>query len=167
MTHPAAIAIEQLLADCDIKKTRRGGPGGQHRNKVESAIVITHLPSKIIGQAGERRSQHENRAVAIERLRLNLSLAIREPVTTDQQTSDLWQSRRKGQQFSVSLEHHDFPALLAEALDFLAVADFEVTIAAERLKVSASQLVKFLKSFPPALQLLNNERESRGLNRLQ
>lgn len=167
MTHPAAITIEQLLADCDIKKTRRGGPGGQHRNKVESAIVITHRPSKIIGQAGERRSQHENRAVAIERLRLNLALAIREPVTADQQTSARWQSRRKGQQLSVSLEHHDFPALLAEALDFLAAADFEITMAAERLKVSASQLVKFLKSFPPALQLLNGERERRGLSRLQ
>ena len=81
--HPAALPVEKLLTDCEIKKTRRGGPGGQHRNKVESAIVITHLPSKIVGQAGERRSQHENREVAVERLRLNLAVGWRSHTTDD------------------------------------------------------------------------------------
>ena len=90
--HPAALPVEKLLTDCEIKKTRSGGPGGQHRNKVESAIVITHLPSKIVGQAGERRSQHENREVAVGRLRLNLAVGWRNPLIDEQAPSELWKA---------------------------------------------------------------------------
>ncbi|MCY2992774.1 MAG: peptide chain release factor-like protein [Planctomycetota bacterium] len=54
MIHPAALAIDQLLRECQIVRTRRSGPGGQHRNKVETAVVITHLPSGVKGEASER-----------------------------------------------------------------------------------------------------------------
>ena len=46
-----------------------GGPGGQHRNKTESAVRLTHPPTGVTVTATERRSQHENREVALERLR--------------------------------------------------------------------------------------------------
>ena len=156
--HPAALPVEQLLADCEIKKTRRGGPGGQHRNKVESAIVITHLPSRIVGQAGERRSQHENRETALDRLRLNLAIGVRQPVLDDQAPSQLWQSRVAGGKLSVSPQHTDFPSLLAEAMDFLQATDFDVGQAANRLSISNSQLVKLLKLAPAALRWLNVNR---------
>ncbi len=162
--HPASLSLEKLLLDCDIKKTRRGGPGGQHRNKVESAIVITHRPTSVIGQAGERRSQHENRAIAIERLRVNLALAVRVPVSPDQSPSELWLSRLKGQKISVSDQHTDFPAVLAEALDFLVACEFDVVTTASRLGISSSQLVKLLKSAPPAFQYLNDQRKERDLS---
>ena len=131
--HPARLSTRELLLECEIKMTRRGGPGGQHRNKVESAVVITHLPSQLIGQAGERRSQHENRAVAIDRLRLNLAMGIRRPIQTDLSPSELWQSRVTGHRISVSSQHHDFPALLAEALDFMFSGNFEMSAVAKRL----------------------------------
>jgi hypothetical protein len=165
--HPASLPPEKLLLGCDIKKTRRGGPGGQHRNKVESAIVITHRPTSIIGQAGERRSQHENRAVAIERLRVNLALGVRDPVSPEQSPSELWRGRVKGQKISVSDQHADFPAVLAEALDFLAACEFDVVATAERLAISSSQLVKLLKSVPPAFQYLNDQRQVRDLSVLR
>ncbi len=165
--HPAGSPIEQLLVDCEIKKTRGSGPGGQHRNKVESAIVITHSPTQIVGQASERRSQHENRAVAIERLRQNLALGIRLAIEPNQIPSDLWSSRLKGQQISISVQHPDFPALLAECLDFVAATEFDIGTAAIRLRVTGSQLVKLLKSFPPAFQWVNRSREERGLGRLK
>jgi protein subunit release factor A len=59
---------EKLLAECDVTTFRASGPGGQHRNRRESAVRLRHRPSGIVVVATERRSQHQNRAVALERL---------------------------------------------------------------------------------------------------
>ena len=125
MPHPAALSLDDLLADCDLRRTRRGGPGGQHRNKVETAVVITHRPTGISGQAAERRSQDLNRQMAIQRLRVNLALEVRTPPGAESLASDLWLSRVRGGKITVSPEHDDFPALLAEALDRLAACDWD------------------------------------------
>lgn len=63
---------ETLLAQCRIETFRAGGPGGQHQNKAESAVRLTHLPSGIVVTARESRSQHRNRKVALARLREEL-----------------------------------------------------------------------------------------------
>ncbi len=165
--HPAGLPINQLLADCEIQRTRRGGPGGQHRNKVESAIVITHIPSKIIGQAGERRSQHENREVAVERLRLNLAIGLRTKVGEAQLPSELWRSRIIARKIAVSPQHADFPILIAEAMDFIEASHFDLSRAGHRLAVSNSQLIKFVKSVPAAFTWLNENREKLGLRSLK
>jgi protein subunit release factor B len=58
----------------DLKITfyRSSGPGGQRKNKVETAVRITHLPTGIIASATESRSQAQNRALALERLAVKL-----------------------------------------------------------------------------------------------
>jgi hypothetical protein len=165
--HPAALAVEDLLAQCEITRTRRGGPGGQHRNKVETAVVIEHRPTGTRGQASERRSQDLNRQEAIQRLRVNLALAVREQAGENQQPSTLWKSRSGGGQLHVSGSHADFPALLAEAIDCLAACGWDASAAAQHLHVSASQLVKFLKVEPAALAQLNAARREQGLKPLQ
>ena len=165
--HPSQLSIEKLLENCRVERTRRGGPGGQHRNKVESAIVITHQSTGISGQAGERRSQHENRNVATERLRLNLAVGYRVTRSLAVPPGELWKSRTSGGKISVSTTHHDFPSILSEALDYLAGAEFELSAVAKRLNVSSSQLVKLLRSFRPAFEYVNAEREKRNLGRLK
>lgn len=164
--HPAALSAEELLADCDIQRTRRGGPGGQHRNKTETAIVLTHRSSGISGQASERRSQAANREVALFRLRLNLAIAIRSE-TPSQAPSELWCGRVAGGKISVSENHQDFPTLLAEALDQIIAHKFELGVAAKALGVSTSQLVKFLKRCPEAWQYVQRCRVDNGLPRLK
>lgn len=164
-THPAGLPGERLLADCDVKFLRRSGPGGQNRNKVETAAVITHRPSGLVAEANERRSQAENRRAALFRLRLRLALEIRSGSIPDQ-PSPRWRSRCRGGRIAISREHDDFPALLAEAIDVVAALSWDVKAAAGRLGCSASQLTKLLKDEPRALGLVNQARHAAGLRPL-
>ncbi len=166
MPHPAALPESELLAACELTRTRRGGPGGQHRNKVETAVVITHLPSGVSAEANERRSQAENRKVAIQRLRVHLALAIRGSVDTSQAPSDLWRHYTSRGKLAVSSTNSDFPAVLAEAMDYLAEAKFEPAAAAQRLGVTSSQLLKLLQTEPAAWGWLQENRRRLGLRTL-
>jgi hypothetical protein len=163
MPHPAALPIDALMADCRVTRTRGSGPGGQHRNKTETAIVITHLSTGLRGEASERRSQAENLAQAKFRLRLELALGVRNGSDDADEPSPLWRSRVAGERIAVSSTHDDFPAILAEALDLLAAAEWSAPMAAERLGISTSQFVKLLKQEPRALGRLNAEQAARGL----
>jgi protein subunit release factor B len=58
---------------------RGSGPGGQHRNKVETGVRLTHLPSGVTVTATERRSRARNRAAALERLARRLAQMNRKP----------------------------------------------------------------------------------------
>ena len=160
MSHPAQWPVERLLAECELKRSRGSGPGGQHRNKVETAIVVVHLPTGLRGEASERRSQEQNRQQAILRLRVKLALEIRQAPAL--QPSELWRQRASDGRLSVSAQHDDFSALLAEVLDVMVAEAYSLPAVAKRLRVSASQLVKFLKVEPVALANVNRERHSRG-----
>src|SRR5262245_24347930 len=81
-----ALTDEQLLAQCDVDTYRASGPGGQKRNKTSSAVRLRHTPSGLLVIAEESRSQHENKARALRRLRQALYLKLREPVSEEEQT---------------------------------------------------------------------------------
>lgn len=65
---PATVRVEWLKA---------GGPGGQHRNKTETGVRLTHLPTGVVVRAVERRLRAQNLAVAWDRLRARLESLAR------------------------------------------------------------------------------------------
>ncbi len=158
--HPAAIDPARLLDECEQRFTRRSGPGGQNRNKVETAVILRHRPTGLVAEASERRTQGENRDRALFRLRLAMALEIRRPMA--EVPSDLWRSRCRGGKLAINPSHDDFPALLAEALDALEAHDSDAKSAASALGCSTTQLVGLLRDEPRALALVNARRADRG-----
>ncbi|HYE57587.1 MAG TPA: peptide chain release factor-like protein [Rhodothermales bacterium] len=71
---------DALLAECDVDTFRAGGPGGQHQNKVESAVRLTHRPSGLVVTARQSRSQYRNRQLALAELRRRLEERARPEV---------------------------------------------------------------------------------------
>jgi hypothetical protein len=169
--HPAALPLDSLLRAVEFRTSRGPGPGGQHRNKSDTMVRVTHRPTGIGAQAGERRSLEMNRRNAIHRLRLNLALQIRcEPEGWSRVGDDPgswrpsahWQERVRRGRIAVSASHEDFPAILAEALDVLARHGDDVGRTARSLGVTSSQLVKLLAVEPAALAAINSRRRASG-----
>jgi hypothetical protein len=129
-------------------------------------VILTHRPTGTIAQASERRTQGENRRVALHRLRLELALTIRRPIRHEADhpysPSPLWRSRCRGGRLNVNPLHDDFPALLAEALDVSSARDDDPKDAALLLGCSTTQLIKFLKLAPRALGFVNERRRVAG-----
>ena len=162
--HPATLTAEQLQSQCEVRRTKGSGPGGQRRNKVETAVVVTHLGTGVAAQASERRSQEANLRVALKRLRVKLAVGYRTATEAGSHPTLLWRSRARGGRVEVSVDHDDFAALLAEALDVVAMVGFDLREAGDCLGVSATQLLKLIKKGPAgALGDLNRGRAARGL----
>lgn len=165
--HPAGLSDDALLGQCVVRRVRRSGPGGQHRNKVETGIQLVHGATGLTVEASERRSQAQNRTVAIRRLRVMLAVEVRCAIPKGASPSSLWQSRCAGGRVRVNPEHADFAPLLAETLDVIAAEKWNVQSAAARLGCSTSQLTRFVALEPGAIGKVNAARSEVGLRPLR
>jgi protein subunit release factor B len=85
---------ESLERDCDLEFFVAGGPGGQHRNKVETGVRLTHRPTGLVVTATERRSQSANREAAYERMAEKLE-KLQRPRKARKATKPTTSSKRK------------------------------------------------------------------------
>lgn len=165
-SHEVLLTDDQLVAECDVGRLRRGGPGGQHRNKVETAVRIEHRPTGVVAEANETRSQERNRREAIARLRLSLALSVRSANIPNADLAAIWHEHRRGDRMPTTANSKSGPSLAAHVFDELAEFHFDVGDAATALKVTKSQLFKFLKSNGQVWQALNTARAAAGLSPL-
>lgn len=165
--HPAALDPDELVKACTTHRSKGSGPGGQHRNKVQTAITLTHTPTGVMASASERRSQAENTRVALRRLRVNLALETRGDYLLAQGPSTLFTRRVKQGRLSLNPDHADFPAILAEVLDLLWLKQGDVAAAGLLLDISPTQVIKLLRHEPRALAMVNQWRANRGQHGLK
>ena len=138
-------ADEQLLAECTVETCRASGPGGQHRNKRDSAVRLTHGPTGVVVTATERRSQHENRRVAVRRLRRAIAVRVRVPAEANAPPAGpLAEALADPRWPRVGQKAPTYLVAAAQVLDRLEAAEGKVSDAAAGLGVSTASLGKFL-----------------------
>ncbi len=158
--HPSRQPLDVFLRDCQLTMTRRSGPGGQHRNKTSTAVVMLHEPTGVLGEAAESRSQATNRTNAVARLRTTLAVVVRcQPTSGPFGEADAELRRRhRGRNVWVGERNEQRPAVISLVLDDAWMAAGNLQGVAEQWQTTASQLLKLLRSHTPALDYLNRMR---------
>jgi len=135
----------ELLNQCDVDTYRASGPGGQKRNKTDSAIRLRHNPTNLMAVANESRSQQDNRRRAIKRLRLTIALQMREPIDLEnhQPRPDLADCLREFGKLRVGKRDRRYIFVVAELLDCLEACHGRVSPIAKLLGISTANLVAF------------------------
>jgi hypothetical protein len=164
-----ALTDDQLLAQCVVDTYRASGPGGQKRNKTSSAVRLRHPPSGLLVIDEESRSQHENKARALRRMRQALFLKLRDELPDADKTPhalfvrpELAAVRTPAGRVEARRKDPRFWPAAGLVLDVLDVASARVSDAAKLLGISTGNLVDFLGADPKLWEQANVLRQRHG-----
>jgi hypothetical protein len=162
---------DALIAQCEVDRYRASGPGGQHRNKTESAVRLRHKLSGVTAIGEDSRSQAENKVHAVRRLRSAIALEVREPIALDGfapsarlaalvagGTAPLGAKTR---------QTGEFWAAIGELLDLLVAGNLEIAATAQRLGITTGALSKLLLHDDQVARTVNDLRRSKGMRPLR
>ncbi|KAH1105658.1 hypothetical protein J1N35_009426 [Gossypium stocksii] len=167
---------EELMRQCELNTFKASGPGGQHRNKRESAVRLKHLPTGIIAQAVEDRSQHMNRASALARLRTLIALKVRNPVSLESYSPppELLQIlprnstlRRSDSGPQIGPNNPKFILGMQALLDLIFAVDGSISDAAKLLGMSTGALSRLIQLDDSLRKAVNELRASKGMKPLK
>jgi len=150
-----------LLNDCRQERYRAGGPGGQRRNKVETAVRLHHRPSGLVSQAEESRSPEVNRVRALRRLRERIALELRTPFDLEAPSlpAEFLAQRNRDGGLSVNRSNRAYPVIVATVLDALESAAGSYPAAARALGLTTSQVLRFARSDPHIWRAVRQARQ--------
>ncbi len=156
---------DRLLAECHVDTYRASGPGGQKRNKTSSAVRVRHQPSGLMAIGEESRSQHENKARALRRVRMLIALEVRVMIDSDAPALSLLDKHRTSTGgIKISRRHEEYPLVMATLLDLLAHCNGGLRDAAAIIKISTGQFSKVLTEDDKVLDAANRIRKSHNLH---
>lgn len=156
-----------LLSECDVDTYRASGPGGQKRNKTESGVRLRHRPSGLSVIAEESRSQHENRARALRRLRQMLAFRLRQPVAEDGVPQPVRACIDKRGRLDVGRRDARYLPAAAAVLDVLVALNGSLADTASRLGITTGNLSDFITGDDNLMTEANRIRASLGLRPLR
>jgi len=168
---PCYVSLDDaiLLGQCEVDTYRASGPGGQKRNKTASAIRLRHQPTGVVAKAVESRSQHENKARALKRLRLTIALIVRRSVDIEAyEPSEILRSCISGAgKFAIGKRDKRYCIVVWEILDLLFACRMQVSTAAKSLGLSTANFSGVLRSDPAVWRRVNELRKDEGLGSLK
>ncbi len=162
---------DALIAQCEVDRYRASGPGGQHRNKTESAVRLRHRLTGVSAIGEDSRSQAENKLHAVRRLRSAIALEVREPVVLDNFVPSARLAKLVaggtaplGAKTKLTGEYW---AGMAEVLDLLVAGDLEIATTAQRLGITTGAMSKLLLHDDHVARVVNDLRRGRGMRPLR
>ena len=132
------LSLDELKSQCEVRGFQGSGPGGQHRNKTNTGVLLIHRESNLEIRCCEDRSASVNRTLALQRLRLSLAVKLR------QAPPETPAFPFPGTNGHVQTVNPGFARLIADVLDRVEASGGEVKPAAVAWGISASALVKLL-----------------------
>ncbi len=163
-----ALSDEALRRQCRLETLRVSGPGGQHRNRRDTAVRLRHEPTGVTARASERRSQGQNREMALARLRRAIALEVRRPVALEtyapppELLAILPAARPR-----IGSRHRDYWRGVQALLDLFLALEGSVSETAARLGLSTGALSRLLLAEPRLRRAVQAQREAQGLRPLR
>jgi len=166
-----------LLAQCELHVYKASGPGGQHRNKVSSAVRLRHKPTGISAHGDESRSQHDNKRMALRRMRMNIACRHRREVsgsrgipgavaecifTPKKHKNNKIIDGQVQRKLKVGRRDRRFWTVAAYLLDVLEHYNGRLSEAAEHVAISTGNYASMLKSERHLLAATQQIRKSHG-----
>jgi hypothetical protein len=163
-----------LLKECRVDTYKSSGPGGQRKNKVETAVRLVHKPSGISAQGQQTRSQGRNKTLALRNLRMHIACGCRLPRKLDQLeipgeiAKCFTRSKNHGASEHVKMRlalpsgNRSYWPVAAFVLDVFDAAEGKLSDASRALGISTANLAAFLRGHRNLLESAQAIRKAHG-----
>ncbi len=162
---------DALIAQCEVDRYRASGPGGQHRNKTESAVRLRHRLTGVSAIGEDSRSQSENKLHAVRRLRAALALDVREPVVLDGYVPSprlaAFVAAGTAPLGAKTRLTGEYWASIGELLDLIVANNLEIGSSAQRLGITTGALSKLLLHDEQVARVINDLRRAKNMRPLR